>query len=869
MKELSILGGATESFVMLYDKALLQVDGAGRYDVQASLDGEHWSVLTPITAKCDHHSRTIVLDLLAGAHIRVVCVTGTLESARYSFDMGETSEAERIAAEEARVEAENKRVEAENEREVAEAARDAAEAQRVAVFNSNEEQRKKGEASREVAEAARVTSENARAKAEQGRASAEAGRADAENLRKSAESSRVTAESARVSSEGVRVNAENQRKSAETSRVNAESARANAETNRVSTEAARVNAEKERATAEGVREDNEQARVLAEAERVEAEALREERTDEAIASIANKVDRTDNAPELTSGFAGNLVGRGESTSEEIGFRPSGGLTSVNDGAARIERLKGNTLVWNQLLQCEFTNGETYGGTVKPTVQDGKGYLTFTGTGDSFTTSFRATKNHYYLWEAKLSASTGCRLFMHSYGVLTILSASTDMKVVQGIVQYTLNSVGREVMLLPLANITEPTDIVVDYYRIYDLTQMFGAGNEPTTIEEFNARKPLGIDEYAYNEGELISTTADEIKSVGFNAWDEEWENGGLSPITGIEEYNEKLIRAKNYIQILPSTIYYCSNENIEGGEATWVMFFDGQKNLIKGYKTGRKTSNNAHDILNHSFTTPATARYMRFYTSGKVYNHDICIHLAHTGYRNGEYEPYEEFRRSLPISEIKDSEGNALFPNGLLSAGSVYDEITSTKAIKRIGMVDMGTLSWLVDTLNGRTIFKTYAPGGIGSKDNKVKGNSLCSLYTNVSLDELLGTDRCVRTSFITEGYECQVAIKDPSYTDAATFKAAMQGVMLYYELAEPIEVDLEEPLNLDYEVSDFGTEEVVSDTPTTPLKADIIYQFNAVDRIRENSLSLEDLIKRVAALESQNAALVQQLNATGNGETE
>ena len=566
---------------------------------------------------------------------------------------------------------------------------------------------------------------------------------------------------------------------------------------------------------------------------------------EAIEQIEEgKVDKDDNAPKLTAGFANNLVGRGEATDEEISFRPSGGDTSIEDGTARIERLKGNTVVWNQLLKCEFANGETYGGTVKPTVQDGKGYLTFTATVDSFTTQFMATTNHYYLWKAKLSASTGCRLFMHSYGVLTTLSASTDMKVVQGIVQYKSNSVGRSVMLLPLSNITEPTDMVVDYYHLYDLTQMFGAGNEPTTIEEFNARKPIGIDEYTYNEGELISTNVEGIKSVGFNAWDEEWEFGAI--IDGKDDSYAGHIRSKNYIPVLPNTDYF-----FKSTDELFLSWYDEEYNYIP--LGNLKVNNNIKK-------SPENAHYLRFYAyNSTTYNHDICIHLVHTGYRNGEYEPYKEFRRSLPISEIKDSEGNQLFPNGLLSAGSVRDEITATKAIKRIGVVDLGTLSWDYNT--GVLVFHCAFNDAKKTPDGYTPANIICSKYTNSSFAKL--SDKSISRFY---AYSDGLNIKDSFYTDATTFKAAMSGVMLYYELVEPIEVDLEEPINLDYEVSDFGTEEVISDVPTTPLKADIIYQFNAVDRIRDNSRhtaeaegKLKDYEARIKSLEDIVAALTQQ----------
>ena len=94
------------------------------------------------------------------------------------------------------------------------------------------------------------------------------------------------------------------------------------------------------------------------------------------------------------------------------------------------------------------------------------------------------------------------------------------------------------------------------------------------------------------------------------------------------------------------------------------------------------------------------------------------------------------------------------------------------------------------------------------------------------------------------------ITIRDDGYTDVASFQAAMSGVLLYYELAEPIEVDLPEPLNMTYEAWDFGTEELVAKGATTPLNADIVYQFNAVDRIRENTTKNEELEAKIAALE-------------------
>jgi hypothetical protein len=410
----------------------------------------------------------------------------------------------------------------------------------------------------------------------------------------------------------------------------------------------------------------------------------------------SKVDRTDNAPELTVGFANNLVGRGEATEETIVFRASGGDTSIEDGTARIERLKGNTVVWNQLVS-------------------GDGEITL-------------LSNRKYLVNGSFNAPTEDTL---------LAVTSTDV--------------------------------------VYDLSLMFGASNEPTTIEEFNARKPIGIDEYAYNDGELISTNVDEVKSIGFNLLDvSTMQPNRMMPNGNV--YDDTSVVHSDYVKVLPSSKYFT---NMYCKKNVYTLIWLDEDKAVISSALGSIVSNTGKSV-----TSPSNAAYVVInLPSAKYDSSNFVFHLEHTGYRNGEYEPYKEFRRSLPISEIKDSEGNALFPNGLLSAGSVFDEITATKAIKRIG---------------------------------------------------------------------------ERAYQDGDTWT---DGVTTYYELAEPIEVDLPESLNLDYEVSDFGTEEIIYDTPTTPLNADIIYQFNAVDRIRENSVSIEHLIKRVAELEAANAALVQQLS--------
>ena len=68
--------------------------------------------------------------------------------------------------------------------------------------------------------------------------------------------------------------------------------------------------------------------------------------------------------------------------------------------------------------------------------------------------------------------------------------------------------------------------------------------------------------------------------------------------------------------------------------------------------------------------------------------------------------------------------------------------------------------------------------------------------------------------------------IKDSAYTDAATFKTAMQNehVQLYYELATPIEYEIysptKMPFNWKYRVSEYHTKKMLPENGENPTSA-------------------------------------------------
>jgi hypothetical protein len=296
------------------------------------------------------------------------------------------------------------------------------------------------------------------------------------------------------------------------------------------------------------------------------------------------------------------------------------------------------------------------------------------------------------------------------------------------------------------------------------------------------------------------------------------------------------IRSRNYIEVLANEEYY-SNRYLT------IFFYDDEMKFLSYM-----------DMNLSTFTTPSGCRYIKFYLYGtEDYNHDILISLYHSGWKaekDDQYQPY--WQDTLPLPIIRK-----YFPDGMKSAGSAHDEIRFNKAsgkwekVQRIGSVDMGSLDWEVAS-NNRMIATSLE--NVLVKKDASNETLLCAKYTNAYPSEvyLNTSDRIICSTNV--GH---IFVYDSAYTDAASFKAAMQGVMLYYELAEPIVTEITDSFRDYYNVADFGTEQSQSSVPSAPFSADIIYQFNAVDMIREHEAEITELQKVIATMQAQLTSLI------------
>lgn len=141
------------------------------------------------------------------------------------------------------------------------------------------------------------------------------------------------------------------------------------------------------------------------------------------------------------------------------------------------------------------------------------------------------------------------------------------------------------------------------------------------------------------------------------------------------------------------------------------------------------------------------------------------------------YAPY--VRHTLPIPEaVRTLDG---YGWGVNANCYNYIDWEKKQFVKRVGCVDLGTFEWSTDYgLAWTTALVNTAVPDVG----------LCNKYDVIpetAMDNAEDKTIQIRADIL--------YVKDASITDATAFKAAMAGVMLYYELAEPVVTDISDLL--------------------------------------------------------------------------
>ena len=543
-----------------------------------------------------------------------------------------------------------------------------------------------------------------------------------------------------------------------------------------------------------------------------AQAAAEAAAEQAEATLSSYAHVDGYYAEMAVGTADQLTSTQAVEDEGIyTFRTSG--EGVDIGNRETDKVIGGTVAWNQLVR----NGNFESGawtSLNATASASNGVMTLTASaykGYARREVANLVQGHKYLLNAGIKLTTGTTL-VHFFAVVNNAS-----NVAFG--AYTKNSTDWQEMAI-LANCTSNIDntkasyvyvrderssdwdaIQVRNVNLIDLTQVFGStiADYIYSLEQANAgdgvawfRRYFPKPYYAYDAGSLQSVRAGSHDMVGFNAWDEENLQGYYSN-TGAFTSNNTQICTKNKIRVIPNTQYYlraanyAANTNLGGA----VCYYDAGGNFIERVS-----------LYTGLFTVPENCYFinLNFGTGyGTTYHNDICINLSWSGTRDGEYEPYHKYTYALDPD--LDLRGLLQLEDGKL----VYDgdEYTSDGTVTRkYGVKDLGTLTWSLRTeWNDRYVYETTS---LSTSIKRGETAMVCVKYSWYNGARGTAPDKTAFKGNLLDS--TTLMIRDDSYTDAATFKAAMSGVYLVYELDTPTTEEAD-PFTNPQIVDDWGTE--------------------------------------------------------------
>lgn len=449
----------------------------------------------------------------------------------------------------------------------------------------------------------------------------------------------------------------------------------------------------------------------------------------------------------------------------------------------VKSVGGRSVVWNQLV--DFSNSKEVTAKGVKFTFPGDGIVALNGTcteeGQAIAIVIPTNvKGHKYLLRANPLSGV--------YGVKQLLFSSQgygDDQTGRGVIITNGSSNAKWYYTLYVYNGVTYDNVKLQP-QIFDLTQMFGAGNEPTTVEEFE--KIFTADYYPYNEGEVVSAGVTEVLEQGKNLY---YGTDMLKVGSDNYEYIANSYRCKA-IKLKPNATYTLSFTSNKTSEIILLMNVNHTVNAPP-YFDFRKMSDT------RSYRTGDNGcLYVGVYAgNGSVASADVvkrlseCVIMISEGDTPTAYTPYHQ--TAYPIPEAIRN-----LPGYGWSAGTArnYIDYEKKRYVQYIGSVDLGTVDW---TIGEKIDFQTkQIKGQKLTKDYTIVPNAICAKYQLKTQNELWGKKDVtgITADANADGY---FYVNDATYTDATTFKQAMQGVILYYELATPIVTDISDLLTDDF----------------------------------------------------------------------
>lgn len=442
----------------------------------------------------------------------------------------------------------------------------------------------------------------------------------------------------------------------------------------------------------------------------------------------------------------------------------------------VKNVGGRSIVFNQNFQPrkEINNGIT-------ATADSDGTITLNGTTTASYINFRDVtpeQNKVGKYAFKLLILNNPDSISMKFGFLNRSQSTPAITSGSSAVIYNQTqseiSLGKATGISGFAVGTVFNDVKIKI-QIFDLTAMFGSGNEPSTVEEFEAMFPN--DYYPYNVGEIISAGTESVVEQGKNLWNiDGYTASDLVDLkTGYWGVKLNVKPNSTYcISVTRDTVLSGIYGKLMGADKRNIGFFGHTTtsaiNAYTGHPITFQTANeNYVYVAINSFKGFDTWKsdFQKYFPSFQIEKSSTAT--AYAPYHSNEY-PIPEAIKALP--------GYGW------SAGTArnYVDYENKKYVQCVNSVDLGTKNW--------RMYKDgdYTPFFYLNAVSDIRGgtsNFLCPKYQYVKI----GVTDSASGLYVLEN--TTVRVRDTAYTDAATFKQAMQGVMLYYELATPIVTDI------------------------------------------------------------------------------
>ena len=493
---------------------------------------------------------------------------------------------------------------------------------------------------------------------------------------------------------------------------------------------------------------------------------------------------------------------------------------------QLKEVEGNSFAYNQ-----FCNNATASQTINGVTFTNNGDGSYTVNGTASANTYKSVQppmtvlaNHKYLIKGAPSGSN-----YETYALVDTYSGTGGYIGEDGKIITTSSDKVFQLGIYVKEGVTVNNKVF--RANFFDLTLM--GLDSVSTVEEARTellKRGIDIDQYnPYSEGEIRNTTASGVKVKYYNLLNINSTKGTLNG-SDYTQGNKQNFEEGKYYNSLSINDYVLLNtvENIkvEGTQITFttksyayglcfpVRVIPGKSynleitpvlnphpsyKVIMWYDDSGSYISSTAIIDSESIIAPINGYWgvILLRSSGDNVTcsyKDICFHLSTL--RTG-YAPYKE-PKAISFASTE-----------LLGAGEAHDTIEVVEGdkvagiqrynlvhVKRVGTVDLGTLSWNYNSTYKR-FGASFTNGGAAGGGANTKANIICPIYSNETGNHAYsgpdgGYDKCI-SLYIATFYIC-----DSSYTDATTFKQAMSGVIVNYELATPTRTTIAENLTFE-----------------------------------------------------------------------